>query len=277
MQQKSGSKEEQAIYDLEEIVLIWAKQIFQATKTKEQSRLSQDCLQFNINWSHVRFQFGTPIYEGIPRFGGGSLDRLTSGKVQPRLLYKAVFANRTDHKQEYTFKAERISASICSVTTENGFSRGANFAIKLKTPDDILAANAGFRRDILVCNFDEDTVEEELRWGVDSVVMVPPMTETTAELVMTEAQCTANFSMHIRFNGRVIVTVTDAKSNNALVTIIEGNMADIMQNEIAKGCKAFKLDKRTVVGEVRGSCKFRFGLEQKVTLTQKPLNSDKII
>uniref|UniRef100_A0A5S6Q3A8 Uncharacterized protein n=1 Tax=Trichuris muris TaxID=70415 RepID=A0A5S6Q3A8_TRIMR len=234
--EKSNSKEKQAIYDLEEIVLTWARQVFQATKTKEQSRLPSDCLQFNVNWSHVKFHFGNPTYAGIPRFGGS--DRLASGRVQPKLLYKAVFANRTDHKQEYTFRAERQSASVCSVATENGFSRGAGFAVKLKTPDDILAANAGFKREMFICNFDEDTIEEELRWGIDSVVMVPPLTETTAELVMTEAQCTTNFCMQIRFNGRVIVTVTDARSNNNLVTIIEGNMADIMQNEIAKGCKA---------------------------------------
>jgi len=124
-----------------------------------------------------------------------------------------------------------------------------------------------------VTNIGEDTIEEELIWSVDNNVRVPPNTETIAELVITEAQCQATFSMETKFHGKVLVTVTNLKENNALVTVLEGNIADIMQREIQRGQKGFKVQGKVVIAETRGKCNFKYGIEQRVRISEKPLTA----
>lgn len=58
--------------------------------------------------------------------------------------------------------------------------------MKLKTPCEIVEANAGFHNELSILNIGENTVEEELIWGVDSTIKVPPLCETIAELVILE-------------------------------------------------------------------------------------------
>ncbi|MCP3663285.1 MAG: ETX/MTX2 family pore-forming toxin [Gammaproteobacteria bacterium] len=250
---KAGSPE--TIQDIEEIVLRWAMESFEYAKTREQAKISKDLLQYNINWKNVKFLFDSPSYDILPFLGGSSGAKQN---VQPQCLFRTYFANNTKQEQEYSFKTERTTRSTATVIIENGFTRGMDFSMKLATPCEVLEANAGFKREISVCNIGEDTVEEELMWGVDSNVRVPPHTETTAELIITEAQCSGNFLMHTRFHGRVIVSVTNLKENNSLVTVLEGNIADIMSREIQRGLKGFKLDKRVVIAETRGKCNFKF-------------------
>jgi len=137
----------------------------------------------------------------------------------------------------------------------------------------VAEANAGFKREITVTNIGEDTVEEELMWAVDSNVKVPANTETTAELVITEAHCQASFLMETKFHGKVLVTVTNIKENNSLITILEGNMADIMSREVQKGLKGFKIQGKVVVAETRGRCNFKYGIEQRVRISEKPIAS----
>lgn len=43
---------------------------------------------------------------------------------------------------------------------ERGFSRGANFELKLKTPCEIAEAAVGFSTELALTNIGEDTVEE---------------------------------------------------------------------------------------------------------------------
>ncbi|VDO97121.1 unnamed protein product [Soboliphyme baturini] len=256
------------VFDLEALILRWARQIFDITKTKEQARIPKDFLEFTINWKQAKFHYGSPTYSGIPSFKKRHDPRC---QVQPQLLFRTYFVNKTNQEQEYSFKAERVTRSACTVIIEQGLTRGAEFGLKLATPCEVLEANAGFKREITLANIDEDTVEEEMTWGVDSALRVPPMTETTAELIMTEAHCSSNFTMETRMHGRVIVSVTNLRDNNSLVTVIEGNLADIMQKEICSGLRGFRIDKNVVIAEYKGQCYFRFGLEQRINITSKPL------
>lgn len=94
-----------------------------------------------------------------------------------------------------------------------------------------------------------------------------------ADLVITEAQQTSNFLMETKFHGRILVSVTDLRDNNSLVTILEGNMADIIQREIQRGVKGFRIERRIVIAETRGRCHFKYGIEQRVKISQKPAGS----
>ncbi|VDK65735.1 unnamed protein product, partial [Onchocerca ochengi] len=67
-----------------------------------------------------------------------------------------------------------------------GVCRGVEMALKLKTPGEVVEANAGFSTELMVMNIGENRIEEELVWGVDSTVRVPPLCETVAELIILE-------------------------------------------------------------------------------------------
>lgn len=106
---------------------------------------------------------------------------------------------------------------------------------------------------------------------MDSTVRVPPQTETIAELVVEEAQHQGGFIMHTHFYGRVIVSVTNLKDNNSLVTVIEGKVGDIIRNELTRGLRGFTVDGDICAYETRGQCHFKFGVEQRVRITELPL------
>ncbi|MFH4981150.1 hypothetical protein AB6A40_007859 [Gnathostoma spinigerum] len=54
--------------------------------------------------------------------------------ARPYTLFKSIFTNNTDRKQEYSFKTERSTESLCSVCREQGYSMGGETELTLKTP-----------------------------------------------------------------------------------------------------------------------------------------------
>ncbi|KRX84265.1 hypothetical protein T06_16943 [Trichinella sp. T6] len=242
------------VLDLEQVVNVWARDVFRFTKNSEQKHLSEECLQYDINWSNVKMTCDEPQYSVIPKFRSAQ-EEMSRLSIQPRILFKSIFSNSTNRIQEHSFRAERVSTSVCSVCVEN-------------------EANVGFKRELHFSRLDEDTIEEQLIWSVDSKICVPPHTETTAELVMSEAQCSASFKVGFKIQGRVVVVIRNMKANHSMVTMIEGNIADIVMHEISKGLNGFKVKNRIVFGEMIGKCNFKFGLEQRVTITETPLKEN---
>ncbi|VDK43408.1 unnamed protein product [Gongylonema pulchrum] len=75
-------------------------------------------------------------------------------------------------------------------------------------------------------------------------------------------------------SGRVVVTVTNAKENNSLVTIIEGRLADIIRGVANHSALGFSVkdDVRSIVSfTTKGTCKFKYGVEQIVKLREHPV------
>uniref|UniRef100_A0A0N5AAW7 Immunoglobulin E-set n=1 Tax=Syphacia muris TaxID=451379 RepID=A0A0N5AAW7_9BILA len=303
----SSSKD---LVDLEQIVLNWAKQIFEITKTKAESRIHKKHLQFNINWSHLLNECLDPTYT----YGGVSTNAVNQAKEE-QCLFKSTFSNTTDREQEYSFKTERSTRSSATVIVEKGLCRGVDMSLKLKTPCEVVEANAGFHNEISITHVGENTTEEELIWGIDSNVRVPPRCEAVAELVILEDRQVRNFKVESRLSGRIIVTVTNLYDNNSLVTIIEGNIADIIRGNPNHPTMGFTVHddvssfvasavfKENFPGQKQlvtsgdtlchlksvlhirffishfkvvtfiatGVCKFKYGVEQKVRITEKPL------
>ncbi|XP_003367884.1 conserved hypothetical protein [Trichinella spiralis] len=225
------------VLDLEQVVNVWARDVFRFTKNSEQKHLSEECLQYDINWSNVKMTCDEPQYSVIPKFRSAQ-EEMSRLSIQPRILFK--------------FDKSYPRAQLPSRKE----------------------ANVGFKRELHFSRLDEDTIEEQLIWSVDSKICVPPHTETTAELVMSEAQCSASFKVGFKIQGRVVVVIRNMKANHSMVTMIEGNIADIVMHEISKGLNGFKVKNRIVFGEMIGKCNFKFGLEQRVTITETPLKEN---
>jgi hypothetical protein len=69
-------------------------------------------------------------------------------------------------------------------------------------PHEILEIGSGIRNQHLVEFGKDETKEEEIKWGVDSLIRVPPHTCTTAELVITEHQLDRNFTVDVKIKGK---------------------------------------------------------------------------
>lgn len=261
-----GSSSTKDLVDLEQIVLNWAKQIFDITKTKAEAKIGKKHLQFNINWSHLLNECLDPTYT----FGGIDSRSVKQNKEE-QCLFKSTFSNTTDREQEYSFKTERSTRSSATVVVEKGICRGVEMALKLKTPCEVVEANAGFHNEISITHIGENTAEEELIWGIDSNVRVPPRCEAVAELVILEDRQVRNFKVESRLSGKIIVTVTNLRDNNSLVTIIEGNIADIVRGIANHPNMGFTVQDDIVMFTATGICKFKYGVEQKVRITEKPL------
>ncbi|VDK22020.1 unnamed protein product [Anisakis simplex] len=139
--------------------------------------------QFNINWSHVFNECLEPRYS----LYGVDMKSMKPSKSE-QVLFKSTFTNTTEREQEYSFKTERVTRSAVTVSVEKGVCRGIDMELKLKTPCEVVEANAGFHNEVSVVHIGENTQEEELTWGVDSTVRVPPKCETVAQLVILEDQ-----------------------------------------------------------------------------------------
>ena len=250
--------------DLDDIVAAWAWEMFDRTKSKEQSKFPRDSLEMHISWKKVRFIHGEPDYQDIQK----------PGTPKGKILFKTYFENNTDMEQEYSFKTERSTTSSCDVSMESTYTVGQEMNISLKTPCEVFEANAGFHREMSLTNSSGQSVEEELVWEVDSQIKVPPKHRTLAELVISEEQYAGKFAVRSMFGGRIHATITNIRDNNSFVKAIDGNIAEIMRREVENGLKGFKVEGKYVVFNTVGVTKFKYAVEQRVKLNQVPLSDD---
>ncbi len=250
--------------DIETIVRKWAWEMFDYTKTKEQSRIPKESLHMSVNWKRVRFNHTDPVYDDIAK----------PKAPKAQTLFRTYFSNNTNQDQEYSFKTERTTTSTCDVAIENGFTISEEMCVSLKTPCEVFEANAGFSRELSLNESHGQTFEESLTWGVDSQIKVPAHHKTTAQLVVTEDQVASKFAVTSNFSGKVHVTITNMKDNNSFVKSIDGNIVDILKREIDNGLKGFTINRGQVSFTTKGTCTFNYAIEQHVKLSQEPLVPD---
>lgn len=248
--------------DINEIVKQWALQMFKITKNKEQSKISPDDLMFTVSWKKVKIVHKEPEYQDVNK----------PPEPKSNVLFKTTFRNHTDHEQEYSFKTERSTKSTCEVEVEKGVCYGQELGLSLKLPSEVLEVGAGFSREVSVTNTVQEAFEEELHWGVDSLVKVKGNHKTTAELTINEDQFQSTFVVKTKLSGKVLVNITNRKDNNAFVKSIEGDIAEIVKKEISdSGLQGISVDKHTVTYVTKGKCNMRYGIEQHVNLSEERL------
>lgn len=129
--------------------------------------------------------------------------------------------------------------------------------------------NAGFSREVEVYKTEGETIEKELVWSVDSLVKLPPRTETNAMLIVNHQEYDGRFTLTTQFWGRVLVNFYNRKDNNNFLRNLEGPV-----HSIFKGKDGFKIENKKVSYVSAGKCHFRFGVDQRVDLKQQPLNNN---
>jgi len=242
--------------DVESVVRKWAFQMFDATRTKSQKDLKLEDLNMEINWKKIKFTHSDPDY----------IDKVKPENPQSQVLFKTCFTNNTDNVQEYCFKTERSTKSTCEVSVERGLTIGEELSLNIKTPCEILEIGGGFSRELSVTNYTGQCYEEELVWGVDSQIKVKPHHKTTAELVVNEDQYESKFKVKSFFSGKIHVTILNLRDNNSFVKSVSGDIVNIMNGE-----QGFNIENDQVTFVSKGTCNFRYGVEQNIQLNEEAL------
>ncbi|KJH48492.1 hypothetical protein DICVIV_05403 [Dictyocaulus viviparus] len=149
---------------------------------------------------------------------------LTPAGSKPYTLFKSVYTNNTNRPQEYSFKTERTTESLCSISREQGYTIGAEAELTLKTPltafklnfllnvrlrleSEIAELKAGFKHEMHFNNLNENCQTEILTWGVDSSVQVPPHYSTEASIIIEEMNYRGSYSVVTKLSGNVTISI----------------------------------------------------------------------
>ena len=114
-------------------------------------------------------------------------------------------------------------------------------------------------------------------WSVNSQIRVAPYTRTYAELNIDEEEYNGDFSVSIRFCGRITATIATRQSPNTYLKFIEGDIVQIIREIMGNNHRLNDLeivnDNPPVVQyTMRGTCAFRYGVQQHILLNQEPLD-----
>ena len=123
---------QQKMIDLQELLERYAwqqyKDLSELKQLKSEFRgLEKEDISFEVNFKFLIIQHDEPEYIHL---------HPTSAK--PYTLFKAIFTNNTTRQQEYSFKTERTTESVCLIAKEQGFTIGQEAEITLKTPCEIM-------------------------------------------------------------------------------------------------------------------------------------------
>ncbi|VDK82676.1 unnamed protein product [Dibothriocephalus latus] len=165
-------KPELELFDLTAVVTSWALNAFIATRTRAQRKVKIDDLEIKVNWDDVH------CWSEPPQFS----DSNTVTLPKSHSLFSTNFRNNTDSEQEYNFRTERATRSVAEIEISQGFTSRKEIGIKLQVPNQILEASAGFSHEISLNETSRQTVEEELNWGVDTRIVVPPHSTAEADV-----------------------------------------------------------------------------------------------
>jgi hypothetical protein len=264
------------ITDLDLIVEKWINYMWEKTKSmsksaKQQPQIEFEDLEIIVNWKKVDILQDDAVFKD---------DKSISKKLNQQTLFRTYFTNETEQEQEYSFKTERKTRQSCSFSFVKGFSREKEGQITFKLPYEIVEIGAGLKTEQSVEYGRDQTNEEEISWGVDSLIKVSPLSKTTAELVINELELVRDFHVVSYFKGRLSVCL-NLKKDNTFVKSLAGDIVQILAMAADKHwiimetnrVQFIRLNGGTEVAKMEssGKCNIRLGVEQHINLKDEKL------
>ncbi|CAB3410082.1 unnamed protein product [Caenorhabditis bovis] len=241
-------------------------QTIRKTRLDDFRNLERDDCEFFINRKQLVVINEDPQYSHFQPAGS-----------KPYTLFKSIYTNSTNRPQEYSFKTERTTESLCSVAREQGYTIGAEAELTLKTPCEIAELKAGFKHEMHFNNLNENCQTEILTWGVDSNVSVPPRYMTEASIIIEEMNYRGSYTVVSKLSGTVVISIRRRK-DNVLVLPIRVGIAEVFRAQLdSPHCRkeikqVVSIDhNRTVKLISKGTCQFQFAMKQRIDLKEMPM------
>ncbi|CAF1551394.1 unnamed protein product [Rotaria sordida] len=265
---RTQNRSDQHIIDLDEIVEKWVWYMWNRTKTKSLSHYKREELVIIINWKHVIFIQSDTHFYGSPPV------RLPKSQI----LFRTNFNNKTANQHSYIFQTERFTHSIFEFKFLQSCKKSQESSLIFRLPEEIVEIGGGIKREQSL-KFGQDTTKEyNVRWNVNTNVHVAPYTRTYAELNIDEEEFHGDFTVSIRFFGRITATIATRQSPNTYLKFIDGDIVQIireaMENDNSlNNFEIFEENPPVVQFKMYGKCSFRYGIQQHVILNQELLES----
>ncbi|UJR30085.1 hypothetical protein I4U23_017626 [Adineta vaga] len=258
------------IVDLDEIIEKWVWKMWELSKrSREDSKYRREELDVKINWKRVNFWqseavFTRPAQLRIPK---------------SQILFRTHFSNNTESEQEYSLRAERSTITTLTFSFMRGFTKEKEGTVTLKLPNEVLEVGGGIRHEQRVDYGKDSTFETQMTWSADSAIRVAPHSRANAELNITEEEYSADFSVEVRFSGRISAMISSRNNTGGYYKYMEGDLATIFADALRAGGSGasagqFEVHEQTqtVRTVMSGKCAFRYGIEQHVSVEQEKLN-----
>jgi hypothetical protein len=275
--------------NLEQVVKDWAWRRFEKRANRKELRLLAKerrasegspntggaYIGLSIDWSEVLFEDHTD-WSCL-----ADAENHNEGGISANVLFHTKFTNNTKEAQEYTMRTEKTTTSTASTEIETCVTKGFEIGVTLKSPCEVFEANAGYKREMSLANIQGDTFEEELHWGVESLIRVKAGHEAEAALIVKEKKQSGDFIIHTQISGTVFVKFTNTRENNAVILQTGHTVADIVEEFLEKQRrKGQAMDFAEVKAEkegaekklfvkTKGRCDFRYGVQQEIRVDQK--------
>ncbi|CAH8645010.1 unnamed protein product [Schistosoma rodhaini] len=271
---QSLTSKEPDLFDLPNCLKLWSINMYHLTSTKEQKKYDPIELVLRFIWDDIHINHDKPEY----------YDYITMKLPKSYVLFSTTFKNNTDNVQEYNFHTERCTHSIAEIEIQKGVILSKELSLKLALPNSIMEANAGFKHEISIESSTRQSTEEELAWGVDTRITVPPRHSASAEVKIDEEEMNCCFRLRTSMYGRLRVLFLDPIHDNTLIKYLEGDLGTIIQESLKSNHihqngpdqgsfiwteSMLKSNQRICYIETWGKCKFRFGVHQFVEVSQK--------
>ncbi|ELU06669.1 hypothetical protein CAPTEDRAFT_96689 [Capitella teleta] len=186
------------------------------------------------------------------------------------VLFQTKFTNNTQEAQEYTMRTEKTTTSTASTEIETCLTKGIEIGVTLKSPCEVFEASAGYKREMSLTNVHGETFEEELNWGVESLIRVKARHEAEAALIVDEKKQNGDFIVHTEISGTVFVKFTNTRDKNEIIMQTGHTIADIVEEFLEKQRrKGHQMEFAEVFVKTKGRCNFRYGIRQEIRVDQK--------
>ncbi|CAF2451115.1 unnamed protein product [Rotaria sp. Silwood2] len=238
-------------------------------RSREESKYRREELDIKLNWKRVNF------WQSETTFTRSAQLRMPKSQI----LFKTHFSNNTDREQEYSLRAQRSTTTTLNFTFMRGFTKEKEGCVTFKLPNEVLEVGGGLRHEQRVEYGRDSTFETQMTWSADSTIRVAPHSKANAELCITEEEYSADFSVEVRFSGRISAMISTRNNTGGYYKYMEGDLAAIFSDALRAGnCGAspgqFEVHEQTqtVRTVMLGKCAFRYGIEQHVNVEQGKLD-----
>ncbi|XP_046338837.1 uncharacterized protein LOC124120131 isoform X5 [Haliotis rufescens] len=232
-------------------------------------KLKIEEVDIQLKWDKVRITSLRPEYTEMGTNGN-----------QVHVLYDSKYKNSTDDEQEQTFRAEKETVSTATTKLTKGFSRDINVGIELTLPPDLpqtSKAEASFGHRLYVDNEEENTIENKVKWSVDTKITSRRNLVTVAELAIEETSSKYVFSMDVKLKGTILAVIQDARGQRRHLMTVQGDVATVLRDikdkdRFGKLFNAQINNSRTVTWPVSGSLHLKYGVSQTVKISSLELS-----
>ena len=214
-----------------------------------------DQVQYKFNLERVKFLDSRPIFT-------------VSGRPQSlpttQVIFEDTFRNDTSLTQKHRIRCVRQTTSHTKVDMQQAIVCSERTRLNLSELPGNIANKSGFLNEIEIEKIKTHDFKEKLIWEVDDKIEVPAGSIIRAEVMVSEEQQEAEFTVKTTMRGNVHCDVTEL--DGEFRTTIDGDVTEILK-KYAEDKKQLAFPKSGGVQFTsKGICQFRYGVQKKVNV-----------